>query len=368
MALRNQPYFPLYVQDYLTDEKLNLCSLSAQGLYIKILCILHKQETYGSILFQQNNKQNLNKKDYFVSYLSKQLPVQKNEIEELLTELLDEGVLIMDDDILYQKRMLKDGKISVVRSNVAKDGGGSNLNKQYGKKGVLYLLSDKEKFHKIGVTSNLTQRVYQIRSKHKMSKLFDVVSFIDVQDMGKVEDQIKVYFGDNIRGEWINLPYNEVVDKFNLFQQNPKQTPKQNPENENENEVENVNKIENDRNSILLENLKIQFEKFRIAYPGKKRGIDTEFENFAKKHKDYKQVIPELERILKAQYFAKNKNIENGHWEENWQNLQTYINQRSWEIEIDIKPTKTQTTNGKQSVTDKLAAANNIIDGMFLKQ
>ena len=35
MALRNQPYIPLYVQDFLTDEKLNQCSPASQGIYIK---------------------------------------------------------------------------------------------------------------------------------------------------------------------------------------------------------------------------------------------------------------------------------------------------------------------------------------------
>ncbi len=47
MALRNQPYLPLFVQDYLTDEKLNECSAQSQGVYIKIMCLMHKSETYG---------------------------------------------------------------------------------------------------------------------------------------------------------------------------------------------------------------------------------------------------------------------------------------------------------------------------------
>ena len=58
MALRDQPYLPLYVQDYLTDEKLNNCSASSQGIYIKIMCLFHKCDPYGGILLKQNDKQN----------------------------------------------------------------------------------------------------------------------------------------------------------------------------------------------------------------------------------------------------------------------------------------------------------------------
>ena len=59
MSLRNQPYFPLYVQDFLTDEKLNCCSASSQGVYIKIMCLLHKSEVYGELMLKQKDKQNI---------------------------------------------------------------------------------------------------------------------------------------------------------------------------------------------------------------------------------------------------------------------------------------------------------------------
>lgn len=134
MALRNQPYFPLYVQDYLTDEKLNMCSWSTQGIYIKILCILHKQSSYGSILFKQNYKQNESTINYFASILIKNLPCQFENMVEALGELIDNEVLIIDDLGLHQKRMVKDGQISDERSKAAKKGGGNpNLFKQNSK-------------------------------------------------------------------------------------------------------------------------------------------------------------------------------------------------------------------------------------------
>ena len=60
MALRDQPYLPLYVQDFLTDEKLMECSASATGIYIRIMCIMHKSDEYGVILLKQKDKQSTN--------------------------------------------------------------------------------------------------------------------------------------------------------------------------------------------------------------------------------------------------------------------------------------------------------------------
>ncbi len=127
MSLRNQPYFPLYIQDYLTDEKLNECSFETQGIYIKIMCVLHKQEVYGCILFKQKDKQNFNKENYFASILSKHLPVPFEKMVSALTELFENNVLIFDGEKMIQKRMYKDGQVSLARSKAGKTGGGNPI-------------------------------------------------------------------------------------------------------------------------------------------------------------------------------------------------------------------------------------------------
>lgn len=119
MALRDQPYIPLYVQDFLTDEKLNECSAASQGVYIKIMCILHKQEDYGKILLRQKDQQNASKIKNFACKFAKLLPFDVDVIESALIELIDEKVLTVDGDTLYQKRMVRDGTISTIRSKAA---------------------------------------------------------------------------------------------------------------------------------------------------------------------------------------------------------------------------------------------------------
>jgi len=131
MALRNQPYFPLYVQDYLTDEKLNLCSWETQGIYIKILCILHKQKEYGCILLKQNPKQNESISFYFADILVRNIPCRFEDMVSAIDELLENDVLTLDGNKLLQSRMVKDNSISQARSDAGKKGGGNpNLLKQ----------------------------------------------------------------------------------------------------------------------------------------------------------------------------------------------------------------------------------------------
>ena len=123
MALRNQPYIPLYVQDFLTDEKLMECSASSTGVYIRIMCILHKQKEYGVFLLKQKYKQSDKQIFNFASHLAKYLPYNENEIYESLIELVNEGVLNIDGDKLYQKRMIKDNDISIKRAESGSKGG-----------------------------------------------------------------------------------------------------------------------------------------------------------------------------------------------------------------------------------------------------
>ncbi len=123
MALRNQPYIPLYVQDFMTDEKLMVCSASATGVYIRIMCIMHKSNPYGMILLKQKDKQKSNQEENFAYKLAKFLPYDFDEILPGLIELLAEDVIQIDGDRLVQKRMVKDNYISEQRSKAGKKGG-----------------------------------------------------------------------------------------------------------------------------------------------------------------------------------------------------------------------------------------------------
>ena len=126
MALRDQPYIPLYIHDIMVDEKLNECCAATHGIYIKgLMCLMHKSEEYGKILLKQKYKQNSSMCLNFDYQLSKHLPYTIEEIEKAITELIQEGVCYFDGDYLCQKRMIRDNEISIARSKAGKKGGGN---------------------------------------------------------------------------------------------------------------------------------------------------------------------------------------------------------------------------------------------------
>ena len=132
MALRDLPYFPLYSKDFKSDEKLRRCSASAVGVYIFLMCELHRTKEYGKL--------RLSKRFVYTKHDTKatQTPIQKNEgvdflysqfaeilavqmpfdtetIETALLELDYYGVIRLEGDTLIQPRMVRDGKLSETR-------------------------------------------------------------------------------------------------------------------------------------------------------------------------------------------------------------------------------------------------------------
>ena len=120
MALRDQPYLPLYVQDFMTDEKLIECSAESTGVYVRILCMMHKSKEYGKILLKQKDQQNGQQINNFVNKVARFLPYTHEVIERSLVELINEDVLQVCGDSLCQKRMIKDNDISLKSSEAGK--------------------------------------------------------------------------------------------------------------------------------------------------------------------------------------------------------------------------------------------------------
>jgi uncharacterized protein YdaU (DUF1376 family) len=127
MALRNQPYLPLYVDDFMVDEKLRECSAESTGVYIRLMCLMHKSEEYGVILLKQKDKQNSSTCLNFAHKLALHLPYNVDVILRSLNELTSNGVIQIEDDKLLQRRMVRDNQISDVRSLAGKRGGNKSV-------------------------------------------------------------------------------------------------------------------------------------------------------------------------------------------------------------------------------------------------
>lgn len=248
MARKDKPYLPLYVQDVLTDEKLIECSAEAHGVYLLLMCILHKQDKYGLLCLKQKYKQTEGKLASFARMLCKQMPFEQKIIQDGLQELLDEGVITMKDDTLFQKRMVADGELSLMRADIGKTGG-SNVTKQYGKPGFLYWIGDGHDKNKIGVSVNVINRLYRLRSDLKLKKL-KIQTKIKVYDMGKAEDFALLFFKEKRDGEWVKIQHSEMNIQFALLKANLQANDLANHqanadiEIDNENESEDANEFE----------------------------------------------------------------------------------------------------------------------------
>lgn len=123
MALTDQPYLPLYVDDWMNNNKLKMCSPAAHGMMIVIICIMHKETEYGTILLKQKFRQTSKQIKNFALQIAKLSPFDVAAIEEPLNELINEGALTIIDDYLVCPRMVKDCQKSKAKADAGKIGG-----------------------------------------------------------------------------------------------------------------------------------------------------------------------------------------------------------------------------------------------------
>ena len=135
-------------------------------------------------------------------------------------------------------------------------------------------------------------------------------------------------------------------DNYNI-KNNTKQPTKQPDNNQpatnkqptNNQQVTTNKNEENDKNEKKKEYLAI-FNKARRLYPGTKRGNETEFEDFIKKHKDWKEVLSLLLPSIEKQIEYR-KNISLNTFIPEWKHFKTWLYNRCWEeetSEIETKP------------------------------
>src|SRR5574344_1313103 len=78
----------------------------------------------------------------------------------------------------------------------------------------------------------------------------------------------------------------------------------------------------------------LTFERFRRAFGGNKRGLDSEFKNFVRKNKDWQSVLPSPMPALEIEKEWRKRCTDVGAFCPEWTMLSTWINQRRWEQEL----------------------------------
>lgn len=177
---------------------------------------MHKSEDYGKIKIKANRKQNLSKNlskiSNFALILHYLIPFSFEILESAITELVDEEVLIIEDDCLCQKRMIRDGKISESRASSGSKGGkaikNSNTKKFFNDEGYIYLISDEDDpgVFKIGISKEPENRLPGIMKKSSRNNLFINKKWL-VENMGLAQESVLENFNDIRQGDWIFSSY-----------------------------------------------------------------------------------------------------------------------------------------------------------------
>ena len=83
-----------------------------------------------------------------------------------------------------------------------------------------------------------------------------------------------------------------------------------------------------------LSEVEQQFEIFRKAYPGRKRGFSTELDAFKRKHKNWREIVPLLLPALQRLIAYTEAKKAAGEWTASYANLSTWLYQARWEEEL----------------------------------
>lgn len=159
-------------------------------------------------------------------------------------------------------------------------------------------------------------------------------------------DELKTYGYckvETVRNEKGMMAGSDYMFFESPYQENPHaENPyTENPHAENQPQINNniINGC-NEQNKEEIKELKEKFTIFVSLYKkagGKVRGVDTEFKEFTKRHKDWKNVVPYLEMALQREIKERNQAKIYKKFYPEMKNLSTYLGkQRAWEMYVTV--------------------------------
>jgi len=114
------PYIKFYIRDWQSDPELRMCSLSARGLWIEMLCIMQNAKRRGYLESPLGEPIN-------DDMLSRLIGTDKGDLYTYRDELVKLGVTSIEAEtgIMYCRRMVKDASKSEKCARAARNGGGN---------------------------------------------------------------------------------------------------------------------------------------------------------------------------------------------------------------------------------------------------
>jgi hypothetical protein len=217
-----RPSFQFYPGDWMRDTALRSCSISARGLWIDMICLMHEGTPYGHL--------KVNSKVIDGVTLARMTGGEVGEVNILLNELKESGVLsVTEDGVIYSKRMVKDEDLRDLRAQGGSKGGNPDLGVNYNHPGFVYLMERNNGDVKIGISVSPEKRAYRLR-KTLNDDSISILSKVWVQDMGKEESELHSKFtAFKVNGgEWFRLSGKEhesLIEAVNHLKVNSKVSP-----------------------------------------------------------------------------------------------------------------------------------------------
>ena len=94
---------------------------------------------------------------------------------------------------------------------------------------------------------------------------------------------------------------------------------------------------------------RVKFDEARAAFPGLKKGLDNEWENFKKKNKAYRATVFQLLPAILHEVEWRARGLSVGAFVPQWAHFSTWINQRRWEQELPEHITQNQQHQQEES-------------------
>jgi hypothetical protein len=118
---QKQPYFPFYPGDWMKDPSLRAISSAARGFWIDMLCLMWESPRRGYLIHPTGRAVSIDQ-------LARMTGNPLRDTARMLRELEECGVTSRTGDgILYSRRMERDERLRMVRSEAGKLGGNPNI-------------------------------------------------------------------------------------------------------------------------------------------------------------------------------------------------------------------------------------------------
>lgn len=115
---RKRPWMKFWVADFANDVQLRECSAEATGVYIRIICLMHISDPYGTITVETTSPAPID----FAKRIFRHTPYEIAVIHRSINELISNGVLYIEGSRLCQKRMMTDYAYSKGQSDKGRTG------------------------------------------------------------------------------------------------------------------------------------------------------------------------------------------------------------------------------------------------------